>query len=110
MGILGKLTGYRSYDFSEVEKFLRKWPSLDDEPGQYDFVGSMHLFLAILENLTSKSLEADVDSYRESLAEDNAQLLSPQQRRFLEELLKADEWIAATASGQTTKPSERDAT
>jgi hypothetical protein len=81
---------WRDYGFSQVETFLRKWPWLHDERGQYDSVGCLTLFRAILENLTENCLDAELESYFECYAEDKEKVLSPKQRKFLERVLELD--------------------
>ena len=80
---------FRSYEFSEVEKFLRKWPWLDDQPGQYDAVGTIQLFLAVLDNLTQNCHEDELKSFFEVL-EASERCLTPKQRQFLLEFINLD--------------------
>jgi hypothetical protein len=87
-------SNYQTYDYSEVKTFLRTWPHRDQGPCQSDFVGTMHLFLAVLENLSTNSEEFEVESLGEVLAEDNERILSKSQREFLELLLRIDNQFA----------------
>jgi hypothetical protein len=54
-------------------------------------VGCLSLFRAILENLSEDCLDADLESYFESHAEDHEKVLSAKQRKFLERILELDE-------------------
>ena len=78
------------YRYETVKTFLRKWPWLSDESGQYDPNGCLHLFLAILGNLATNCIEGDLESIVECYAEDKEKILSRKQRKFLEKLLELD--------------------
>lgn len=47
--------------FEELEEYLREFTNFLGDPAPYDFNGAFHLFLAILDNLATHSLQADVD-------------------------------------------------
>ena len=49
-----KIENVRS--FEALEHYLKEFRNFYDEPGQYDFNGAFHLFLAILDNLARNHL------------------------------------------------------
>lgn len=79
--------------YEDLQRFLRDWTNFGGDPA-YDFVGALHLWLALLDNLSRCHNEGDL----EVLAE-NVPLFSPEHRRFLLALLKID---ASESQGQST--------
>jgi hypothetical protein len=60
---------------------LKEFRNFRDEPGQYDFNGAFHLFLAILDNLARNHLDVDVEEHEELRP-----WIAEEQRVFLKKL------------------------
>jgi hypothetical protein len=61
-------------NFDELEACLRNWRSFAD-PTVYDFVGSVCLFAACLDNLRTYALEAELDVLKEGLDKEQIKFL-----------------------------------
>jgi hypothetical protein len=67
--------------YEELEAYLRQFSSCLGDPVPYDFVGTFHLFLALLDNLAQNHLDADIDGLEETEFK-----LTPKQTAFLQSL------------------------
>ena len=68
--------------FEELKQYLGSFAIFHGDPVPYDFVGTLLLFLALLDNLATNHNDADLDD----LAETEFRLTEPQ-RVFLRKLL-----------------------
>ena len=67
--------------YEELEAYLRQFSNFLGDSVPYDFNGTFHLFLALLDNLAENHLDADVDGL-----EDTEFKLTPKQTAFLQSL------------------------
>ncbi len=67
--------------FDNLEKYLREFSNFSGDPAPYDFNGAFHLFLAVLDNLASNHLDADIESLGEFLP-----VFTQSQQQFLRSL------------------------
>jgi hypothetical protein len=73
-----KLDEVRSYE--DLETYLREFTTFHDDRSVYDFGGAFHLWLALLQNLKTNGLDAEMKQY--------AEVVSPDQVLFLKKLLQ----------------------
>jgi hypothetical protein len=67
--------------FEDLERYLREFTNFSGDPVPYDYNGAFHLFLAVLDNLASHHLEADLESHEECRL-----LFTESQQQFLRQL------------------------
>jgi len=61
--------------FEELQRYLRHFVNIGDDPSPYNFNGVVHLMLALLDNLRENALEAELEDIRESLTDEQAAFL-----------------------------------
>jgi hypothetical protein len=67
--------------FEDIEKYLREFGYDHGMPHNYDFVGALHLFLTILDNLVQNYIDKNIEDLEESCP-----LITDRQLAFLKKL------------------------
>lgn len=68
--------------YEGLQRYLAEFANFGGDPVPYDFVGTFMLFVALLSNLASHHLDADLDALIETDFR-----FSDQQRAFLQKLI-----------------------
>ncbi|MCX6952242.1 MAG: hypothetical protein NTV51_08755 [Verrucomicrobia bacterium] len=71
----------RAKSYEELERYLRSFTTWHGDEAVYDAGGAFHLWRALLDNLKEKGVEGEFADY--------AATLTPEEIRFLEQLLVA---------------------
>jgi hypothetical protein len=58
--------------YEELEEYLRSFANFLGDPVPYDFNGTLHLMLALLDNLRANALEAELEDIGEVLTNEQA--------------------------------------
>ena len=56
--------------YEELQAYLRGFTNFGGDPLPYDFIGTVQLLLALLDNLRANALEAELEDIGESLSEE----------------------------------------
>jgi hypothetical protein len=58
--------------YEDLQAYLRGFVNFDGAPVPYDFNGTVHLLLALLDNLRANATEADLEDIRGSFTDEQA--------------------------------------
>jgi len=58
--------------YEDLQAYLRRFINFGGDPVPYDFNGTVHLMLALLENLRDNALDAELEEIRGSFTDDQA--------------------------------------
>jgi hypothetical protein len=65
------LEGFDSYE--ALEAYLHGFANFGGDPVPYDFMGTLHLMLALLDNLRANALEAELKDVRDAFTDEQAE-------------------------------------